>query len=108
MPGVDDAASGRRNHGETDRSSPQYREGERHPRTSALAADRLRQPADVTSLSFRETGKFLWGGRPRPRRTPGPAPAESTNAEEADGGVGCGPGGPPHKTNPHISREFRT
>jgi hypothetical protein len=35
----------------------------------------------------------LWGGRPRPRRTPW---SGSSNKTEADGGVGRGPGGPPH------------
>jgi len=36
-----------------------------------------------------------WGGRPRPRRTPGPAHA-NTREQEADEGVGSGPGDRPY------------
>src|SRR5580658_7751460 len=49
----------------------------------------------------------MWGGRPRPRRTPGPALGWQPKADE---GVGRGPGGPPHisldssRPLPHYTR----
>ncbi len=45
----------------------------------------------------------MWGGRPRPRGSPGPAsPGEGrvhSGSEEADEGVGRGPGVRPTKAN---------
>jgi hypothetical protein len=54
--------------------------------------------ADVAGLKACSTKQHsrnqMWGGRPRPRRTPGPAfPA----SEQADQGVDRGPWGPPHQ-----------
>jgi glycosyltransferase involved in cell wall biosynthesis/SAM-dependent methyltransferase len=45
-------------------------------------------------------GGPLWGGPPGPQPAPRPASSPSSEVssttEQADGGVGCGPGGPPH------------
>jgi len=42
----------------------------------------------------------LWGGPPGPRGSPwtrfSPMKSASSTLRRADGGVGCGPGGPPH------------
>jgi len=42
----------------------------------------------------------LWGGPPGPRGSPwtrfSPTKSASSTLRRADGGVGCGPGGPPH------------
>ena len=45
-----------------------------------------------TRLGFPLSSQTVWGGSPDPRRTPGPALLKSASSEEADEGVGCGPG----------------
>jgi|SRR5580658_2037577 hypothetical protein len=50
----------------------------------SIGRARLSRRASVMSLKF--TTYSLWGGRPRPRRTPGPARAKTLKAE-ADEGV---------------------
>jgi hypothetical protein len=59
----------------------------------------LQERKNAEPLQF--VHEVTWGGRPRPRRTPwsGSRIAQET---EADGGVGRGPGGPPHFVNSSI------
>jgi hypothetical protein len=52
-------------------------------------------PSKVQVFDVARAVKPMWGGRPRPRRTPW---SGNSVASRADEGVGCGRGRPPHTT----------
>jgi hypothetical protein len=68
------------------------------------------KPTAFEAVSFQQVLPLPFDGGADPlirAGTPGPAFPQIDNSEEADEGVGCGPGGPPHKTKWHCAKCVR-